>query len=238
MAWLASRQPLSRPGELNAPEVTEDTVAAVEEAERTFLDDLKDWFAETFDVSGLGDYVPDAAMDAMSTLMEYENMALGALGWIRSAVSSDLKVLLPEVLASKLAAPSELAQGILMCINKAQVIGELADFKVPRIESENMNGEIRQRTNTNAYALEKLVAGAVVSRQIQEVAQLVPAAVEEAQAAIHLLARPASRRLPGRLTRTRFLRLTMRLRPERKLSSWSTRCSLTKSLVKSQETLC
>lgn len=29
-------------GELNAPEVTEDTVAAVEEAERTFLDDLKD----------------------------------------------------------------------------------------------------------------------------------------------------------------------------------------------------
>lgn len=170
-------------GELNAPEVTEDTVAAVEEAERTFLDDLKDWFAETFDVSGLGDYVPDAAMDAISTLMEYENMALGALGWIRSAVSSDLKVLLPEVLASKLAAPSELAQGILMCINKAQVIGELADFKVPRIESENMNGEIRQRTNTNAYALEKLVAGAVVSRQIQEVAQLVPAAVEEAQAA-------------------------------------------------------
>lgn len=181
--------------------------------------------------------MPDAAMDAMSTLMEYENMALGALGWIRSAVSSDLKVLLPEVLASKLAAPSELAQGILMCINKAQVIGELADFKVPRIESENMNGEIRQRTNTNAYALEKLVAGAVVSRQIQEVAQLVPAAVEEAQAATSL-ARPASRRLRGRLTRTRFLRLTMRLRPERKLSSWSTRCSLTKSLVKSQETLC
>ena len=62
-------------GELNAPEVTEDTVAAVEEAEGTFLDDLKDWFAETFDVSGLGDYVPDAAMDAISTLMEYENMA-------------------------------------------------------------------------------------------------------------------------------------------------------------------
>lgn len=170
-------------GELNAPDVTEDTVAEVAQKEQTFLDDLKEWFSETFDVSGHGDFVPAAALDAINTLMEYENMAIGALGWIRSAVSSDLKVLLPDVLASKLAEPFQLAQGLLMCINKAAVIGELADFKVTRIKYGSSNNEVRSRTNANAYALEKLVAGAVVSRQIQELAQIVPAAVTAAQAA-------------------------------------------------------
>lgn len=169
-------------GELNAPDVLTDTVAAVGEAETDFLDDVKAWFAENFNVKGLNDYVPEAALKAVNQLMRLEGMALGALGWIRTAVSSDLKVLLPETLASQLAAPFPLAQGILACINRASTLRELASFRLQRIETDATDTVIRRQTNKNSYALETLVKAAVVSREIQEVVNIVPAAVMAAKA--------------------------------------------------------
>ncbi len=169
-------------GELNAPDVMTDTVAVVAEAETDFLDDVKQWFADTFNVKGLNDYVPEAALTAVNKLLKLEGMALGALGWVRTAVSSDLKVLLPETLASQLASPFPLATGLLACINRAQTLKELASFKLQRIETDDTDTTIRRQTNQNSYALETLVRAAVISRQIQEAVQITPTAVTAAKA--------------------------------------------------------
>lgn len=118
-------------GEQIFPDQSTDVDAKLEEKKQTFADKIKAWFGETFNVEQLNDYVSQDALDAVNEVLALSSMSLGALGWIRSTVGSDLSGLLPENLLNSLASKVPLAAGLASLIDQAKVFDDLIDFRLP-----------------------------------------------------------------------------------------------------------
>lgn len=122
-------------GEILYPSASTDTDAKIEAKEQSFREKLQSWFADTFSIEGVADYVSQDALDAVNELLELESMALGATGWIRATVGSNLNGLLPENLLNSMAKGFPLAAGLSQLIQNAKVLDELARFELSGVTS-------------------------------------------------------------------------------------------------------
>ena len=182
-------------GEQIFPDQSTDVDAKLEEKKQTFANKIKAWFGETFNVEQLNDYVSQDALDAVNEVLALGSMSLGALGWIRSTVGSDLSGLLPENLLNSLASKVPLAAGLASLIDQATVFDDLIGFRLPGgisnpdrtvsgasgsggsgggSESGGSTAETVIKTpdriaiETNREALNIFIQGCVISRQITE----------------------------------------------------------------------
>ena len=118
-------------GEKAYPDESTDANAAVDSAKKTYAQKIREWFADTFDVSGLNDYVSQDALDAVNECLDMANLAITSAAWVRGTVGSDLSGLLPENLLNSLASKVPLAAGLSRLIDQAKVLDGLIDFRLP-----------------------------------------------------------------------------------------------------------
>ena len=118
-------------GEKAYPDAGIDAGAAVDAAKKTYAQKVRDWFSETFDVSGLNDYVTQDALDAVNECLDMAGLAIESASWVRGTIGSDLSGLLPENLLNSLAQKVPLAAGLARLIDEAKVLDGLLDFRLP-----------------------------------------------------------------------------------------------------------
>ena len=118
-------------GEKAYPDESTDANAAVDSAKKTYAQKIREWFADTFDVSGLNDYVSQDALDAVNECLDMANLAITSAAWVRGTIGSDFSGLLPENLLNSLASKVPLAAGLSRLIDQTKVLDGLLDFRLP-----------------------------------------------------------------------------------------------------------